>query len=249
MSQAQQLQNPAADLFANQTALITGAGDGIGKALALRLAELGAELVLMGRTQAKLEAVDDAIRAVGGKAAVVCPCDLATLDETQADSIMEGIQAECGKLDMLVHNAGILGPRSPIENITLADWAKVMQVNLTAPYVLTRKALPLLRNGEQSRILFTSSGVARPGRAYWGPYAVSKAGTENLCEILAAELTETHTMRVNSINPGPTRTGMRAAAYPAENPNTLPTAEDHIPAYLWLLQRESSAQSGFCYDI
>lgn len=243
------IEAPDAQLFAGQTVMVTGAGAGIGRQLALDLASLGAELVLLGRTQAKLEAVDDEIRQAGGKAAVVCPCDLATLDEEQAEKIAEGIDLECGKLDALVHNAGILGPRAPIANVKLADWAQVMQVNLTAPYLLTRALLPVLRAGTRPRILFTSSGVARPGRAYWGPYAVSKAGTENLCEVLAAELTDTESIRVNCVNPGATRTAMRAAAYPAEDPATLPAVEEKIPAYRWLLADHAEPQSGAVYHL
>lgn len=246
---AQRLESPADTLFNGQTLMVTGAGDGIGKALALELAALGAELVLLGRTQQKLEALDDQIRAAGGKPAVVVPCDLETLTEQQAAAIAEGIASECGRLDALIHNAGLLGPRSPVENICEADWNRVMQVNLTAPYLLTRALIPLLRSSGSGRLLFTSSGVARPGRAFWGPYAVSKAGTENLAQLLADELTDTANIRVNCINPGPTRTRMRAAAYPAENPASVPAPDEQIPAYLWLLSTQSDAQSGISYDI
>ena len=240
---------PKQELLANRTILVTGAGDGIGKQLALSASKHGATLVLMGRTQAKLETVYDQIEAQNGSQPVICPVDLEKLDEDQARAIAESIQSECGQLDGLVHNAGILGQRTPVQNYSNSVWQSVMQVNVNAGFILSKALIPLLSNSSDARILFTSSGVGRRGVAFWGAYSVSKFATEGLSQMLAQELTETTNIRVNAVNPGATRTIMRANAFPAENPENVRPASDLMNGYLYLLGPESNRVSGQSIDL
>lgn len=240
---------PRADLLEGRTILITGAGDGIGKQLALAAAAHGANLVLLGRTQAKLEAVYDQIESSTQSKPIICPVDLETLDDEQAKEIAEAIQAEFGALDGLVHNAAILGQRTPIQSYSTATWQSVMQVNVNAGFILSKALIPLMSESADARILFTSSGVGRTGIAYWGAYSVSKFAVEGLAQLLADELTETTNIRVNAVNPGGTRTSMRATAFPAENPAGVKPAEDLMPGYLYLLGPDSKEISGQSIDI
>lgn len=153
------------------------------------------------------------------------------------------IEQEFGRLDGLLNNASILGPRMPMQQIPDDKFAEVMQVNVQATFGLTRALLPLLQLSEDASVVFTSSGVGRKGRAYWGAYAVSKFATEGLMQVLADELDETH-VRANSVNPGATRTSMRAAAYPGEHPDSNPAPEDIMPVYLYLLGPDSKGVNG-----
>jgi NAD(P)-dependent dehydrogenase (short-subunit alcohol dehydrogenase family) len=240
---------PKADLLKGRTILITGAGDGIGKQLALSAAAHGANLVLLGRTQAKLEAVYDQIESTTPSKPIICPIDLETLDDEQAKEIAEAIQAEFGVLDGLVHNAAILGQRTPIQSYSTAAWQSVMQINVNAGFILSKALIPLMSESADARMLFTSSGVGRTGIAYWGAYSVSKFAIEGLAQLLADELTETTNIRVNAVNPGGTRTSMRATAFPAENPAGVKSAEDLMSGYLYLLGPDSRAISGQSIDI
>jgi|TARA_B110000483_G_scaffold99953_1_gene122687 NAD(P)-dependent dehydrogenase (short-subunit alcohol dehydrogenase family) len=240
---------PREDLLQGRTILITGAGDGIGKQLSLCAAAHGANLVLLGRTQAKLEAVYDQIENTTPSKPIICPVDLETLADDQAKEIAEAIQAEFGVLDGLVHNAAILGQRTPIQSYSTATWQSVMQVNMNASFILSKALIPLMSESADARMLFTSSGVGRTGVAYWGAYSVSKFAIEGLAQLLADELTETTNIRVNAVNPGGTRTSMRAAAFPAENPAGVKSAEDLMSGYLYLLGPDSRAISGQSIDI
>lgn len=235
--------------LAGRVVLVTGAGDGIGKAVSLALARHGAQLILLGRTQSKLEQTYDELMAAGGRQPAIWPMDFASAQWPEFMAVGEGIANDFGRLDGLLHNAGVLGDRSPIEHYATKTWQKTLQVNLTAPFMLTRACLPLLKESADASVLFTSSGVGHHGRAYWGAYAVSKAGVENLAETLADE-TETNTaIRVNTINPGPVRTAMRAAAYPAEDRDSLRKPEDITTPYLYLLGPASKGISGQHFDI
>lgn len=239
---------PPADLLRDRVVLVTGAGDGIGRVAALAYARHGADVVLLGRTRTKLEAVFDAVCAETGTRPVIAPADLARLDEAAADNLAQAIRDDYGRLDGILHNASMLGPRVPVAHYPADAWAEVMQVNAMAPVLLTRALLPLLEAAPDASIVFTSSGVGRVGRAYWGAYAVSKFATEGLSQTLADELENTGRVRVNALNPGGTRTAMRAAAYPAEDPMTLPEPEAHMDLYLWLMGPDSVGVTGRSID-
>ncbi|MEQ9395133.1 YciK family oxidoreductase [Haliea sp.] len=236
--------SPAQDLLQGKVILVTGAGDGIGRAAAESYAAHGATVILLGRTLAKLEAVYDAIEAAGGAQPALFPLDLATASEADYANLAEAMDSTFGHLDGLLHNASLLGERRPIASATWPAWAEVMQVNVNAQFLLSRALLPLLEQAPQASIVFTSSGVGRRGRAYWGAYAVSKFATEGLMQVLADELENTSRIRVNSLNPGATNTAMRRSAYPAETPTVNPAPQDLMPAYLYLMGNDSLGVTG-----
>jgi NAD(P)-dependent dehydrogenase (short-subunit alcohol dehydrogenase family) len=235
---------PAPDLLAGKTILVTGAGDGIGRAAALSYAGHGATVVLLGRTVAKLESVYDEIESAGGPQAAIFPMDLAVAGDEQCAELATAMTDTFGVLDGLLHNASVLGERRPIESSTYAGWQEVMQVNVNAQFLLTRHLLPLLQAAPSASIVFTSSGVGRKGRAFWGAYAVSKFATEGFMQVLADELENTCEVRVNSLNPGATNTAMRRTAYPSETPTDNPAPADIMPAYLYLMGDDSKGVNG-----
>ena len=239
---------PGTDLLAGRVILVTGAGDGIGRAVSLAFAAHGASVVLLGRTVAKLESVYDRIVADGNPEPAIYPMDLEGAVPEEHRQLAERIESELGRLDGLLHNAGLLGSLTPLELYDPTQWLRVMQVNLNAPFLLTRACLPLLKRAGDASVLFTSSGVGRRGRAYWGAYSASKFAVEGLMQILADELEENSQVRVNSINPGRVRTTMRATAYPAENPAELPAPEDIVPPYLYLMGPDSHGVHGQALD-
>lgn len=236
-----------ANLLQDRVILITGAGRGIGAAAAKACAAHGATVLLLGKTEANLNQIYDDICAAGHPEPVVIPLDLETAGAVQYDELAAMIEQEFGRLDGLLHNASILGPRTPIEQLADEKFAQVMQINVQACFGLTRALLPLLRLSADASIVYTSSGVGRKGRAYWGAYAVSKFATEGLMQVVADELDETN-VRANSVNPGATRTSMRANAYPGENPNTNPAPEEIMPVYLYLLGPDSKGVNGQALD-
>lgn len=233
-----------ADLLAGRTILVTGAGDGIGRAAALSFAAHGATVILAGKTIAKLEKVYDEIVAAAGAQPAIYPIDLRGANAGHFEEMAEQIGGTFGQLDGLLHNAGVLGPHSPIESTKPQAWLDVIQVNLNAPFLLTRALLPLLKASPDASVLFTGSGVSRKGRAYWGAYAVSKFGIEGLMEVLADEVEATTSIRVNSLNPGATDTAMRRQAYPAEDPSNNPQPAEIMPAYLYLMGPDSQGVHG-----
>jgi NAD(P)-dependent dehydrogenase (short-subunit alcohol dehydrogenase family) len=217
--------------FKERLALVTGASRGIGRAVALALARQGAHVVITARTVGGLEELDDEIRAAGGKATLL-PLDLRNGDKI--DQLGPTLYQRWGKLDVLVGCGGILGPLSPLPHVTEDAWKAVLDVNLTANWRLIRTLDPLLKRAEAGRAVFaTSSGRASGKYAYWGPYAVSKAGLEALVKTYAHELADTP-VRANLIDPGGVRTQMRAKAFPGEDPKTLPTPEEVVPLFLAL---------------
>ena len=229
--------------------LITGASDGIGEALAVHIAGLGAQVLLHGRNKKKLEAVYDRITDIkGAPQPSIALLDFATAEADAYASLIDSIEEEFGRLDGLVHNAGMLGQRLSLEQYDIAEWQQVLHVNLTVPFVLTQALLPLLRRSDDPSIVFTSSGVGRTGKAFWGAYSVSKFGTEALSQILADENRHT-TLRVNCINPGPVRTKMRHAAYPAEDRDALKRPEDILATYVYLLGPDSKGVTGRSIDV
>ncbi len=236
--------SPAADLLADKVVLVTGAGDGIGRVAALSFAKHGATVILLGRTGSKLDSVYDEIEAAGHPQPVIFEVDMLTATAEDYAALADAIAENFGRLDALLHNASVLGERSPIANYKPQLWQDVMQVNVNAQLLLTQALLPQLEAAPNGSIVFTSSGVGRKGRAHWGAYAVSKFATEGMMQVLADELENISRVRVNSLNPGATRTKMRAAAYPGEDPNTLKSPEDIMPAYLYLLGDDSIGING-----
>ncbi|MEH6444384.1 MAG: YciK family oxidoreductase [Oceanospirillaceae bacterium] len=235
-------------LLQNKVILVTGAGDGIGRAAAISYAELGATVILLGKTVEKLEAVYDQIEALGAPKAAILPINLETATEQTYIELTNIIDTEFGRLDGLLHNASLLGMRTPIENYDPITWEQVMKVNATAPFYLTQNLLPLLHLSKNASIVFTSSSVGKKGKAYWGAYSVSKFATQGMMEILADELENTSNIRSNCINPGATRTAMRAAAYPGEKPERNPTPEEIMPIYAYLMGDDSLKENGLTFN-
>jgi NAD(P)-dependent dehydrogenase (short-subunit alcohol dehydrogenase family) len=211
-------------------ALITGASRGIGRAVALTMAREGAHVVLLARTVGALEEVDDEVRALGSTATLV-ELDLRKGDKI--DALGPTLFQRWGKLDILVGNAGVLGPLSPLAHVATEAWSETIEVNLSANWRLIRTCDPLLRKSDAGRAIFVSSGAASGRYAYWGPYAVTKAGLEALVRTYAHEIAIT-SIRANLINPGATRTAMRAKAFPGEDPMTLAAPDEIAPLFLEL---------------
>ena len=235
------------DALQDKVILITGAGDGIGREAALTYARHGATVILLGKTVAKLTAVYDEILAAGGKEPAIIPLDLKGATAKHYRDMAATISAEFGKLDGVLHNAGILGVLSPFEHIDLPTWQDIMQVNVTAAMLMTQALLPVLKQAPHASVVFTSSGVGRKGRAFWGPYAVSKFATEGLMQVIADEY-DNSTIRFNCINPGATRTKMRSRAYPGEDVSLLKTPADLMWLYLYMMSDDSLDVNGQSLD-
>ena len=231
-------------LLEGRIILVTGAGDGIGRAAAKTYAAHGATVVLLGRTLEKLESLYDEIEAAGYPQPAIVPLNLESATEHEYMELANTLEQEFGRLDGLLNNAGSLGVRTAIETYDPTIWTQVMQVNVNAAFMLTQALLPLLQSSDDASVIFTSSGVGRKGRAYWGAYAVSKFATEGLMQVMADELENTSPIRVNCINPGATRTQMRVTAYPGEPPQTNPTPEEIMPVYLYLMGEDSKEVNG-----
>ncbi|MHB8403907.1 MAG: YciK family oxidoreductase [Gammaproteobacteria bacterium] len=240
--------SPPKDLLKNRVILVTGAGDGIGRAVSKGLAAHGASVILLGKTIQKLEGVYDEIMQAGGPLPGIYPMDLMGAKYQDYEDLVGVLDKEYGRLDGLLHNAGILGERAPIEHHEIHIWQQVLQVNLTAPFALTKACLELLYKSPDASVVFTGSSVGRKPRAYWGAYAVSKAGIEALSAMLADETEFRGTLRVNSINPGSVRTAMRRQAFPAEDREKLLTPEQILPAYLYLFGPDSKGVTGQRFD-
>jgi len=233
---------PVSADFADRVIMVTGATRGIGKAVATSLVTLGATVILHGRRARVLDALYHELRELGPEPAVA-ELDFERAQGDAYQQLTDEIEKRYGRLDGLLHNASILGDRSAIEDYDIAVWQRVLHVNLTAPFILTRCLFPLLRASDDASLLFTTSGVGNQGRAFWGAYSVSKFGTEGLAQILAEE-NESNAVRCNLINPGGTRTDMRRRAYPAEDPHSLPEPADIVAPYLYLLGGASRGVNG-----
>jgi len=235
---------PHADLLAKRVILVTGASSGLGRALAIESARAGATVILSGRSGAKLERVYDEIESLGAPQPAIAMLDLERATAADYDGLADIIGAEFGKLDGLVHCAALLGDRTPLEQYDVPTWCKLLHVNLTAPFILTQVLLPHLRKSADASIIFVSSSVARESRPFWGAYAVTKTALESVRSMWSQELEIEPNIRVNSINPGRMRTPMRAAAYPAEDPNTLPAPASVTVPFLYLLSALGREISG-----
>jgi len=239
---------PEPDCLAGKVILVTGAGDGIGRTAAKTYASYGANVVLLGRTRSKLESVFDWIGEHTNTEPVIVPCDLAAFGDDNAAALGNAIGEAFGRLDGLLHNASLLGPKVNIAHYPSDEWQRVFQVNVHATFLLTREMLTLLEQPEAASVVLTSSSVGRQGRAYWGAYSASKFAVEGLMQILADEYEHAGRIRFNSLNPGGTRTTMRRAAYPAENPLDVPPPEAHMDLYVYLMSDASRPVNGQALD-
>ena len=235
---------PAAGELNGRVIMVTGAGSGIGRAVALALARAGAEVILLGRTVRKLEAVHAEIAALGGPEASIVPLDLERALAADYEAVTKAVEKRYGRLDGLLHNAALLGALTPIEQYDVPTFMRVMHVNVTAAFILSQQLLPLLRASQDAAVLFTSSGVGKRGRAYWGAYSISKFAVEGMTQVLAQETEGNTTVRVNIIDPGKVRTTMRRQAYPSELQETLPTPESLTAPYVALLGPASRGVTG-----
>ena len=238
--------SPDAGALENKVILITGASDGIGKALTKACAQAGATVIMLGRSEKKLAAVYDEIKNADHPEPVMLPLDFMKADGGVFLSIAEQIENDFGQLDGLVHCAAILGEMTDIEEYDAAVWQKVMHINATVPFALTKVCIPLLKKAKGAAV-FASSSVGRKGRAFWGAYAVSKFAVEGLAQTLADEMSESD-VRVNVVNPGATRTDMRLQAYPAEDRSKLKTPEEVLGPFLYFLCDQVGGVSGLSVD-
>jgi len=240
-----------ADLLADKVILVTGASDGIGRAVALAFAEHSAQVIALDKKQRRLETLHDEIVAAGAPhAPILVVQDLAKLDSSHSQQIAAGIQHDCGRLDGLLHNAAELPGLTGLHRYSEQDWDRVMAVNLKAPYLLTQALLPLLMSSGHPSVLFSSADVGRRGRAYWGAYAAAYGGIEVLAQVWSAE-TETNTnIRFNTIDPGPVRTALRVRAYAGEDPSETAPPDSIVGAYLYLMGDDSLSVRGqaICLD-
>ncbi len=238
----QNYQAPA-DLLKDKIILVTGAGDGIGRMASIEYAKHGATVILLDQTLPKLEKVYDEIEQAGYPQAAIVPMDLQKANPDEYVALGENLEKEFGHLDGILHNAAAFKLISRIDDYDIETWFQVMQVNLNAPFIITQECLPLLRKSDSASVIFTSDTVGRKGKAYWGAYGVSKFGLEGLMQILAEEL-ENSAIRVNSLDPGPTRTTLRHLAYPGEEKMDVKSPEDLAPLYLWLMGEDSANVTG-----
>jgi NAD(P)-dependent dehydrogenase (short-subunit alcohol dehydrogenase family) len=237
------------ELLRDRVILVTGAGDGIGAVAAETFAAHGATVILLGRTIKKLELIYDRIVEAGHAQPAIVPMDLQGATEEHYRQLADTIAQEFGQLDGLLHNAAFLGALMPVEHYDAQLWARVLQINLTAPFLLTKAVLPLLKKSGDASIVFTSAPEALRGTAYRGAYGASKAGADNLMQILAEELETNTPIRVNSVVPGPVRTQIRRAAFPGEDPNTVPEPAILMPTYLYLFGPDSKDVNGQIINI
>lgn len=236
---------PKRDLLNGRIILVTGASDGIGKEAALTYARHGASLILLGRNEEKLRRVAQQVNDEG-QGAQWFILDMATCTPEDCQQLASEIATTTPHLDGVLHNAGLLGDICPMSEQDPAVWNEVMQVNVNATFYLTQALLPLLLKSDCGSLVFTSSSVGRQGRANWGAYATSKFATEGMMQVLAEEYQSR--LRVNCINPGGTRTSMRASAFPTEDPQKLKTPADIMPLYLWLMGDDSRRKTGMTFD-
>jgi NAD(P)-dependent dehydrogenase (short-subunit alcohol dehydrogenase family) len=231
----------------NKTIIVTGAGDGIGKQAAISFAKKGAELILLGKTVSKLESTYDEIISNGGITPAIVPIDFKGATPKNYQDMVASIEGQYKKIDVVLFNASILGNLCPFEEIKESEFLEVNQVNLNSQFFMTQALLPLLKLNKSASVIYTTSSVGRTGRAYWGTYSISKFATEGMMQVLADEYKNSG-IRFNCINPGATRTTMRAKAFPGEKPDSLKTPYDIMPSYLYLASDDSKGVNGQSLD-
>jgi NAD(P)-dependent dehydrogenase (short-subunit alcohol dehydrogenase family) len=227
--------------FKDKIILVTGAADGIGKAVTIALAQQGATVLMLDKKARHLEKVFDDIVARGFAEPIILPVDLMDVTPESATELAQAIYDDIGRLDGVLHNAAELGSPSPLDQYDMDYWNSVMHTNLQAPYILTRALLPLLKQEYTTNLVFTSADVGRHAEAYWGAYSIAYAGLEAQMTIWAEELENVSNIKVNSVDPGPVRTSFRRRSHPGESQESLPTPQSITPAYLKIL----SASHGF----
>lgn len=235
---------PAADALKGRVVLITGAGDGLGRAAALGCAQHGATVVLLGRTVKKLETAYDAIRAAGHPEPAIYPLNLAGASWNDYLELAATLERELGRLHGLLHCAAHFKEFTLLQNLEPREWLESLQVNLTAPFALTRACLPLLEKGGDASVVFVADAAGRRSKPYQGAYGVAKYALEGLMQTWAAELPAESGVRMSSFNPGPLRTALRARGYPGESSRAVPSPESAVPALLWLLCAGSRDSNG-----
>lgn len=234
----------APDLLAGRIVLVTGAGDGIGRAVAKACAVHGATVILLGRTIAKLEKVYDEIESAHLPQPAIYPMNLEGATPKDYDELALTLEKEFGRLDGLIHNAAMLGTLTPLDSYDVETWYKVMQVNVNGTFLLTQACMGLLNQAKDASVVFVSDRVGRRGHAYWGAYGVSKFALEGMMQILADETEVNTAIRANSIDPGAVRTALRNHAYPAEDKEQLRSPEDVVTPFLYLLGPDSTGVTG-----
>ena len=231
------------DHLKDKNIVITGASKGIGRSLAVNLSKHKANVILLARNEDLLDSLYDEIKEKYNTNPMIIGCDLSQFEEDEAQEIANVVSKNYKCLDALINNASILKKMSSVNDYDLKSWKKVLDVNLTSAFLLSKYLMPLMMDSKLPRIIFTSSGVANKGKAYWGAYSVSKAGIKNLSEILNDELNSLTNFKVFNFNPKETRTEMRALAYPAENPSSVKAPDELINYYLWMLSERSTSSS------
>ena len=235
---------PQENCLKDKVILITGTGDGIGATAAKTFAKYGATIILLSKTEKKIVAINDEIVDAGYPQPAIIPLNLEEATAEEYAGLAHSIETNFGHLDGLIHNAAMFEGLSPITQFDNTLWNRIVQVNLHAPFLLSQAMIPLLNKSKSASMVFTSSGVAHQGRAYWNAYGVTKAAGDNLMEMLADELELNTPIRVNSIDPGRVRTRMRALAFPGEDPMTVPAPEDIMDSYIYLMSDESKEVNG-----
>lgn len=239
---------PTPDLLRNRVVLVTGASQGIGRAVAKSYAAHGATVILLARTIQKLETLYDEIEQAGCPTPAIYPLNLENATPQDYQDLMHSIEKHFGRLDGLLHNAATVGGLTPIELYPIDQWYQVLQVNLHSTFLLTQFTLPLLKKAKDSSIIFTTAPVGLQGKAYWGAYGVSKFGIQGLMQTLADELETNTTVRVNSINPNKVHTRLRSSLYPAEEVTRLKTPLDILTYYLYLMGPDSAKITGKTFE-
>lgn len=225
--------------FKNKVYLLTGAADGIGRAITIALAEQGATVLMLDKKARHLEKLYDSVLERGFEEPIILPIDLMEITPESSTVLAQSINDDIGYLDGIIHNAAELGSPSPLDQYDMDYWNKVMHTNLQAPYFLTRALLPVLKREHTTRVLFCSADVGRQAQAYWGAYSIAYAGLEAQMNIWALEQEKISNIRFNSVDPGPVRTSLRRRSHPGESQDALMTPQQVAPAFLKLLEDES----------